>query len=88
MFVEKFTFFKKSSYKKVLQKILQKERKLSLSNSKLFLIIKKIDNIKFKTNKFVDDIQDKGGKVFGLGASTKGNILLQHFGLTKEKFFL
>ena len=26
-----------------------------------------------------------GGKVFGLGASTKGNVLLQFFGITKDK---
>ena len=79
-------FLKNESYKKVLKKILQKENKLSLSNLKTFFNYqKKIDNIKFKTNKFVDSIQNKGGKVFGLGASTKGNILLQHFGLTKTK---
>jgi hypothetical protein len=79
-------FLKNESYKKVLKKILQKENKLSLSNLKTFFNYqKKIDNIKFKTNKFVDSIHNKGGKVFGLGASTKGNILLQHFGLTKTK---
>lgn len=79
-------FLKNEYYKKVLKKILQKENKLSLTNFKTFFNYqKKIDNIKIKTNKFVERIQNRGGKVFGLGASTKGNILLQHFGLTKEK---
>ena len=34
---------------------------------------------------FVKKIKQSKGKVFALGASTKGNILLQHFGLTKNK---
>ena len=44
-----------------------------------------INDIKNKTVKFVDSILKDGKTVLGLGASTKGNIILQHFGLTKEK---
>ena len=36
-------------------------------------------------NKYLDQEIASGGKVFGLGASTKGNVLLQFFGITKEK---
>ncbi|MDC0488524.1 methyltransferase, partial [Pelagibacteraceae bacterium] len=38
-----------------------------------------------KTVKFVDEIIKNKKTVLALGASTKGNIILQHFGLTKEK---
>ena len=38
-----------------------------------------------KTLKFVNDILNSNKKILALGASTKGNIILQHFGLTKEK---
>jgi hypothetical protein len=36
-------------------------------------------------NKFLDQEIRGGGKIFGLGASTKGNVLLQLFGITKER---
>ena len=40
--------------------------------------------MKTKTVEFVSNIIKKKKKVLALGASTKGNIILQHFGLTKE----
>ena len=36
-------------------------------------------------NRFLEQEIGRGGKVFGLGASTKGNVLLQFFGITKER---
>ena len=36
-------------------------------------------------NRYLDADIAGGGKVFGLGASTKGNVLLQFFGITKER---
>ena len=44
-----------------------------------------IEDLANRVNKFLDAEIEKGGKVFGLGASTKGNVLLQFFGITKEK---
>ena len=43
------------------------------------------EEIKNATNLFVDKIIQSKETVLGLGASTKGNILLQHFGLDKSK---
>jgi hypothetical protein len=45
----------------------------------------RIKDLASRVNKFFDQEQRSGGKVFGLGASTKGNVLLQFFGITKEK---
>lgn len=38
---------------------------------------KKVIGHKFELMKFVDDLKSKGKKIFGYGASTKGNVLLQ-----------
>ena len=46
---------------------------------------KKIDELKNKTNAYIDNILKKKRIVLALGASTKGNILLQHFGIGKDK---
>ena len=43
------------------------------------------EEIKNATNLFVDKIIQSKETVLGLGASTKGNILLQYFGLDKSK---
>lgn len=43
------------------------------------------DRVIFERNrlkKLISDVKSKGGKVYGLGASTKGNVLLQYYGLT------
>lgn len=62
------------------------EKKMYLSSPNTFKKFQKIiDNIKNKTNKFVNKINNSNEKIFALGASTKGNILLQHFGLDKSK---
>ena len=45
----------------------------------------KIEDLAHRVNAYLDADIRSGGKVFGLGASTKGNVLLQFFGITKEK---
>ncbi len=45
----------------------------------------RIQDLARRVNGFLDREIGRGGKVFGLGASTKGNVLLQFFGITKEK---
>ena len=46
---------------------------------------KQLNDLKIKTISFVDKILKSNKLVLALGASTKGNVVLQHFGLTKEK---
>ena len=41
-------------------------------------------SIKNKIKSFFNSELEKGNKIIGLGASTKGNILLQFFGITKD----
>ena len=79
-------FKNKEDYFLSLNKLKEIEKKYSLKSEKTFIEFqKKIDNIKNKTNFFIDNILKSNQKVFALGASTKGNILLQHFGLNKSK---
>ena len=66
----------------------EEESNYKLKNSSTYLEFQKIiDNIKNKTVSFVNDIIKSKKQVFAL-ESTKGNILLQHFGLNKTKFHL
>jgi len=44
----------------------------------------KIDDLKEKTVSFIREEKAKGKKIYGYGASTKGNTLLQYFGLDKN----
>ena len=85
---------KKNSFKKYnndffalkLKKLKDEEIKYKLKNSSTYENFQKIiDNIKNKTVLFVNHIMKSNKQVFALGASTKGNILLQHFGLNKSK---
>ena len=84
---------KKNCYKyddqiffKELTKLKDEEKKYNLKVEKTFFDFdKNISNIKDKTNIYVDKIIKDNKKVLALGASTKGNILLQHFGLDKSK---
>jgi len=43
-----------------------------------------IQKLKDITVDFIEKERASGGTVIGLGASTKGNVLLQYFGITKE----
>ncbi len=79
-------FYQDVPFKEQLDSIRDEEKKYNLKEEKTFLDFqKKIDFIKDKTNNFVNNLLNSDKKVFALGASTKGNILLQHFGLNKSK---
>ena len=72
--------------KKRLDLLREDEKKYELDKEMTFFNFQKtIDSLKKKTNKYVESFLNNGGKVIALGASTKGNILLQHFGLDKTK---
>ena len=78
--------YNKEKFTDQLKKLKIEEQQYNLKAEKTFKEFQnKIDNIKKKTNLFVDNILNLQKKVFALGASTKGNILLQHFGLDKSK---
>ena len=78
--------YDKTKYIKKLNELKSEEKKYQLKNEKTFLNFQnKITEIKNKTNRYVDNIIKSNKKIIALGASTKGNILLQHFGLGKNK---
>ena len=69
-----------------IEKLKNNEKKYQLKNKKTYINFeKKINKFKRITKKYIDNSIKSGEKVIGLGASTKGNILLQHFGLTKKE---
>jgi hypothetical protein len=80
------TKFNESKLLNKLASIKIEEQKFKLDEPQTFIDFeKKISDLKNKTLKFVNDILNSNKKILALGASTKGNIILQHFGLTKEK---
>jgi hypothetical protein len=80
------TKFDKPEYFDSLNEIKNEEKKYKLKDPKTFINFQNnITQIKNKTNDFVNKIIKSNKKVLALGASTKGNVLLQHFGLDKTK---
>ena len=78
--------FEKLELTEKLNLLRKEEKNLKLTQSKTFLNFEKtVSSLRTKTIKFVDEIIDNKKIVLALGASTKGNIILQHFNLTKDK---
>tara|TARA_Y100000590_G_scaffold62272_1_gene66558 strand:+ start:3840 stop:5141 length:1302 start_codon:yes stop_codon:yes gene_type:complete len=78
--------YDKNKFQVKLKKLLEEEEKYKLNDEETFLNFqKKIDELKYKTNTYINSILSEKKIVLALGASTKGNILLQHFGLGKDK---
>ena len=77
-----------SKYKnnqKILSSILNQEKKYKLETVKTYLnFFKKINLVKKKLKNLLKNIIDKNYSIHGYGASTKGNVLLQYFGLDKR----
>ena len=44
-----------------------------------------IQDSKDKLNKLIKKLKEKNKKIFGYGASTKGNILLEYFGINNKQ---
>jgi len=58
------------------------EKKMGVDQEGLFLeFIKRVKSIKSETLDMLSQLKKQGKKVFGYGASTKGNTLLQYYGL-------
>jgi NDP-4-keto-2,6-dideoxyhexose 3-C-methyltransferase len=71
--------------KKIISSILNQERKYKLvSINTYYKFFKRINLIKIKLNKFLKKITNKNLIIHGYGASTKGNVLLQYFGLDNK----
>ena len=80
-----FICHQKANYKTKQRKIkmlLSKEKKIGLHSKKIFKIFfKKILNEKKKLKKLIKKIKNKKLIIHGYGASTKGNVLLQFYGI-------
>ncbi len=76
---------KESKYKnnyKIINKILNDEKKYKLENKSTFVkFFKEINFIKSRTINYLDSIIKKNKIIHGYGASTKGNVLLQYFNI-------
>lgn len=69
-----------------LEALAKHESDLKLKDADTYrAYYRQIEDLARRVNAFLDGEIKNGDKVFGLGASTKGNVLLQFFGITKEK---
>ena len=83
---ENSTKYENEEFTKKIKNLKSKESELKLTELKTYIKFEQtINSLKDKTVNFTNKILKKGKSVLALGASTKGNIILQHFGLTKEK---
>jgi len=65
-----------------VESLLEYERTLNLDSPETWLeFFDNINELKTKTVNFIKEEKAKGKKIWGYGASTKGNTLLQYFGL-------
>lgn len=65
-----------------IQSILEYEKTLNLNSTEVWSdFFGRIEELKDKTVNFIKKAKDEGKKVWAYGASTKGNTLLQYFGL-------
>jgi hypothetical protein len=65
-----------------VKSLLKYEESLNLDSVDTWLnFYNRIDELKQKTVSFIKSEKEKGKKIWGYGASTKGNTLLQYFGL-------
>jgi len=66
-------------YLNALRSESRRDKELELLN-----MLKRVEIIKEKTLQFLLDSKSRGLEVHGYGASTKGNMLLQYFGINKD----
>ena len=76
---------RKNNYKQI-KKFLNEEKKMGLDKKKTIEnFYKKISKIKDDTIELLEKIKLKNKTVIGYGASTKGNVLLQYYGLNNKQ---
>lgn len=70
---------------KRLQHYRTEEKELGLDNKKVYEeFASRVEDLKNKTYNFIKQEVEKGKKVYVYGASTKGNTLLQYYGLNNK----
>lgn len=70
---------------KKISEILEKEKAEGMDDGKTYQeFAANVLNEKTKLIDLLEDIKSAGKSVFGLGASTKGNVLLQYYGLSSN----
>jgi hypothetical protein len=70
----------------LVQEILDQETSLGLDTLAPFeAFAQRTEKAKQDLLQFIEEIQKRGQTILALGASTKGNVLLQYCGITKEK---
>lgn len=68
-----------------LTKILSEETKLGLDTTEAFDAFKvRVEQARNDLMNFLKQAKSEGKRVCGLGASTKGNVLLQYYGITPD----
>jgi hypothetical protein len=78
----------KSNYKvyPFLKELLDVEKSKSLNTLKLFLeFSKRVEEFRSKFVNFLEKAREKGKRVGALGASTKGNVILQYCGINEKQ---
>tara|TARA_B100000795_G_scaffold267731_1_gene253183 strand:- start:5356 stop:6594 length:1239 start_codon:yes stop_codon:yes gene_type:complete len=79
---------KDSSYKvneRLISNMLEKETLMGLDDIEVFTsFFERVEIQKHKLLKFLEDARKAGKKTYGLGASTKGNVLLQYYGIKED----
>jgi hypothetical protein len=65
--------------------IFELESSMCLNRTEIYeRFFESVCNMRRKVKDYIQDEHEKGNLVIGLGASTKGNVLLQFFGINKE----
>ena len=71
--------------KELIERILMDEKELGLDTGQAFNSFKiRVDESKKMFMDFLKQTKNKGDTVYGLGASTKGNVLLQYYGVDRS----
>ena len=79
-------FSKFKSKNIIINKILREEKKFRLENSSTFKIFfNKINRQKIKLSLVIKKLKKNNKVIHGYGASTKGNVLLQYFNISKNQ---
>lgn len=68
-----------------IENVLGFEHSLNLKSQKVFQeFVSRVQEQKHRMLDFLEECRDSGVKVGGLGASTKGNVLLQYYGISED----
>lgn len=71
-----------------IDRILMFEESLGLSGTVVYeKFVKRVDQSCVDLLNFIDQAQKKGKRIAALGASTKGNVLLQYYGINSEMIY-